>query len=595
MGSAAMRSLADKGYRVAALTTGWDQQENDLVRFPFDVSPYEGTGQVGLNILNAVFDPSTSVFEGNPSGPGESWNFTGVVRGQGVGGGGNHNLLDAVWPFDQDLDGPLPTQFIGSGDVRRMSIGQAGTTAKWGTTRIKDIIRNRVETFEAAAYLSAPPLTESISQRGTSGPLRVSQLDGAPSGDQLLMINAMSYAQTQLNPVFNTGPVPVVEDTNIEQNANGVSQLQYMLHFDPLSGKFVRQNSATAFLNRNDFSLTPGEDLVGRRLKAYVKTNAYVTKLLTKKQNGALTFSGVLATVGGEVVFVRAKNIVLAAGSSMTPRLLEVSGIGSSQILAKFNIEPKLVLPSVGEHLHNQNGSSLIFSTTDPDFSVNFYGQAFMGYNGTDRVFQFIQIGLGSQNYGFFTGGVPYADPSLNYAVMSCFMTHPRSYGSIHIASDNLQDHPDLKWQWFSDGSDPNDPSSGLTDIDSDIYKACISLDYQYQVIKRLQTTYPAGNLQIAYPPLSVFLIANQTQRFAAYVPYVLQLRSSSAHEGGSCNMNNDPNLGVVNEDCQIHGISNGFITDFSIMPCQVSGNPSMFLMAAGLNAGDLIANVVGK
>lgn len=82
MGSAALRRLADRGFRVAALTTGFDNQENDLVRYPFDVSRYQGRGEYGLNILNAVFDPSVSVFEGNPSGPASLGATLGLCEGK---------------------------------------------------------------------------------------------------------------------------------------------------------------------------------------------------------------------------------------------------------------------------------------------------------------------------------------------------------------------------------------------------------------------------------------------------------------------------------------------------------------------------------
>lgn len=590
VGCAALRKLADRGARVACLTTGWDEQENDLVRYPFDVAQYQGTGQFGLNITNALFDPEISIFEGNPSGPGEGWNTTSIWRGQGVGGGGNHFFCDAVLPLDQDLDGPLPNTFIAPGDLVTQSLAQAGGP-QWSSAVIKGLIKNEVETFEAAAYLAAPPLSENLSLRGTSGPLIISQLEGAPVGDQATVINAMSYAATQINPAFNCGTVPVVQDCNLEANANCASQIQWMLHFDPSSGKIVRQHAGTSFLGRDTFTLKSNGDLIGKNpLKAYVKTNAYVFKIIIDNTSQGAVARGVLVMIDGKVRYVRAKHIIMASGASVTPRLLEVSGIGSAPILSKFGITPKVVLPAVGNNLHDQYGCQLTFSTTDPDFAFNFYGQAFMGYQNVPRVFQIIQLGLGPQSYGRLTNGVPYPDPNLFYGFFDCFMSHPRSRGSIHITSDSLGDHPDLNWRFYSDGSDPNDPSSGLSDIHSDMYKACVALDYQYEIIKRIQSVYPAGNFQVVYPPLSVFTIVNQAARFAAYARYIPQLRTAAAHEAGTCVMNADPNLGVVDSNCQIHGTKNMYITDFSIFPAQFSGNPSVGLMAAGLNAGNIIA-----
>jgi choline dehydrogenase len=595
MGSSALRRLAERGFRVAALTTGWDNQENDVVRHPFDVSQYQGRGQFGLNLINSLFDPETSVFEGNPSGPGEGWDYTGIWRGQGTGGGGNHYFGDAVHPLDQDLDGPLPSTFVAPGDQVTQSLGEAGGP-QWSSSVIKGLIKNEVETFEAAAYLGGgPPLSENLSLRGTSGPLIISQLSGAPSGDSATMMNAMSYAATQLNPSFNCGTMPIVQDTNLEQNAAGVSQLQYTLKFDPSTGKIVRQHAATAFLGRDAFDFNSQKDLIGKNpLKAYVKTNAYVFKIIIEKTGNQARAKGVLAMINGKVRYVAAKNLIMASGASVTPRLLEVSGIGSAPILSKFNITPKVILPAVGNNLHDQYGCKVIFNTTDPDFAFNFFAQGFLNYQNAPRALQFLHLGLGTQSYGNLLGGAPYLDPNLFYGVMDCFMTHPRSRGDIHITSDSLGDHPALYWNFFSDGPDPNDPSSGLSDPDSDIFKACVALDYQYEVIRRLQVTYPAGNFQVEYPPLSVFEIPDQAERYAVYARYLPQIRGAAAHEAGTCSMNSDPSLGVVDSNCQIHGTKNMYITDFSIFPLQPSGNPSVLLMAAGLNAGNIIATQHG-
>jgi choline dehydrogenase-like flavoprotein len=590
MGCAALRNLAEKGARVAALTTGWDNQENDLVRYPFDISQYQDKGQFNLNLINALFDPSVTVFEGNPSGPGEGWNYTGIWRGQGVGGGGNHYFADGVLPLDQDLDGPLPATYIAPGDQVTMSLADAGGP-QWGSAVIKGLIKDEVENFEAASYLGGgPPLSEDLSLRGTGGPLTISQLDGAPSGDSQTMIEAMSYAAGQLNPAFNCGPCPIVQDTNLEANAAGVSQLQYIMRFDATSGKIIREHAGTAFIDRDAFTMNSKGDLVGNgTLKAYVKTDAYVFKIITEKTSTGVVAKGVLVMIDGKVRYVSGKNIIMASGASVTPRLLEVSGIGSLDILNKFNITPKMILPAVGNNLHNQFGSKIVFSTTDIDFSYNFYGQGFLGYQNVPRAFQFIHLGLGPQSYGVLTDAVPYPDPNLFYGIMDCFMLHPRSRGSIHAVSDSLSDHPDLYWNFFSDGPDPNDPNSGLSDIDSDMYKACVSMDYHYEVIKRLQVTDPGANFEIVYPPLAVFQIVDQAERFAAYARYIPSLKTASAHEAGTCVMNSDPALGVVDANCQIHGTKNMYITDFSIFPTQLSANPSITLMAAGLNAGNII------
>lgn len=588
VGAPAFREMADRGLRVGALCTGHDQQENPVVQKPFEVSQFQGTGAFNLNIINALFDPDITVFEGNPAGPGDGWSLKPNWLGQGPAGGGNHYFCDGVWPLDEDLDGPLQAGSVKPGDFVHQALAEAGGP-KWSSTVIKGIIRNKVETLIGPG---GPPLSENVGQRGTTGPLGISQFSGPPAGDQYDMQEAMSYAATQVDPSYNIGSVPLIEDYNLQQNPNGVSQLQFLMKFDPEVGDVVRQNAATAFLSRRDFDLVDG-DLVGRNdLKAFVKTDAYVVKVVFEKSGSKQKAIGVLAFIDQELRFIRAKNIILAAGAAKTPRLLEVSGIGSAPILSKYKITPKVTLPAVGENLRNQYGGRMVFSTTDPDYSFNFFGQAFAGYNGAPRVFQFIHLGLGPQSYGQVIGN-PYPDTNLFYSAIECFMAHPRSKGRIHVTTSNMGDHPALDWGLFSDGPDPNDPYSGLGDVDSDIYKCCVSLDYMYQIMLRLQSVNPGANFQITYPPVDVLSIPDRATRFHAMVPYLTHSLSLAAHEIGTCVMNNDPALGVVDDSCRVHGTESLFITDGSIMPCETSGNPAMGLMAVGINAGGIIADII--
>jgi choline dehydrogenase-like flavoprotein len=54
-------------------------------------------------------------------------------------------------------------------------------------------------------------------------------------------------------------------------------------------------------------------------------------------------------------------------------------------------------------------------------------------------------------------------------------------------------------------------------------------------------------------------------------------------HPCGTCVMSNDPRTGVVNRDCQAHGIVNLFITDGSFMPTSAATNPSLTIAANAL------------
>jgi choline dehydrogenase-like flavoprotein len=599
-GAPCFRKLADLGYKVAALTTGVDHQEDDKVKYPFEVSPFMGDGEVQLNAFNAVFDPDVTFVEGFPIGNGTGWDGVGLLKATGPGGGGNHFFMDCVLPTPSDIDGPLHPSFKLPGDLVTQPFAVAGGPG-WDFATLQGLSINEVESFQLPIYFggtAAAPLpgqSESPSERGFGGPMKVIQFDGPPAGNQDIVLDSMTYAPTVMDPLLNVNPVPQVMDYNVQANSGGCcSQLQYYLFLNPADFRGERQTTAVAFLGRDAFDLTLDGDLKGKgALKAFVKTRSFVHRIVgVKRSNGLFKTMGVIAEIEGKMRFVRAKNVICAAGGEVTPRILETSGIGSSPILTKFGIPPMITLPAVGENLVNQYGFSPIYSSTDPAFAFNFYAQAFVGIGSAERVFQSIAAGFGLTPYGVVTGHFPFTDPSRYYASVSGFLLHPRSRGSVHISTPEVHEMPNWRPGYFTDGSDPLNPASGLSDPDSDMYRTCVLIDYCYHTILRMAALYPAANIQMESPPASVCSIVNRATRFAAYVPYVTAAVAQASHYTGSTIMNSNPALGVVDNNCKVHGSENLYIVDLGIVPSQPSGNPHGICMSIGLNAANRIAAI---
>jgi len=61
------------------------------------------------------------------------------------------------------------------------------------------------------------------------------------------------------------------------------------------------------------------------------------------------------------------------------------------------------------------------------------------------------------------------------------------------------------------------------------------------------------------------------------------------AHHIGTTRMHSDPRKGVVNENCQIHGISNLFIAGSSVFPTSGATNPTLTIVALALRLADHI------
>jgi choline dehydrogenase-like flavoprotein len=62
---------------------------------------------------------------------------------------------------------------------------------------------------------------------------------------------------------------------------------------------------------------------------------------------------------------------------------------------------------------------------------------------------------------------------------------------------------------------------------------------------------------------------------------------SGGWHHMGTTRMNNDPNLGVVDENCKIHGIDNLFLAGSSCFPTGAGVNPTLTIVAMAIKLAD--------
>jgi choline dehydrogenase-like flavoprotein len=60
-------------------------------------------------------------------------------------------------------------------------------------------------------------------------------------------------------------------------------------------------------------------------------------------------------------------------------------------------------------------------------------------------------------------------------------------------------------------------------------------------------------------------------------------------HHMGTTRMNTDPKKGVVDENCQVHGISNLFIAGPSVFPTGGYANPVLTTVALSLRMADYV------
>jgi len=101
----------------------------------------------------------------------------------------------------------------------------------------------------------------------------------------------------------------------------------------------TRSYSAPAYLFRN-----------ADRKNLNVLIDALVTKITwsSKKSGSNIVATGVIFTSGGKEYTVAAKKeVIISCGTVNTPQLLELSGVGSKNVLDKAGVDQVLDLPSV--------------------------------------------------------------------------------------------------------------------------------------------------------------------------------------------------------------------------------------------------------
>jgi choline dehydrogenase-like flavoprotein len=58
-------------------------------------------------------------------------------------------------------------------------------------------------------------------------------------------------------------------------------------------------------------------------------------------------------------------------------------------------------------------------------------------------------------------------------------------------------------------------------------------------------------------------------------------------HHIGTTRMHRDPSLGVVNEDCRVHGVANLYVAGSSVFPTAGTANPTLTITALALRLAD--------
>ena len=270
-------------------------------------------------------------------------------------------------------------------------------------------------------------------------------------------------------------------------------------------------------------------------------------------------------------IFKADQEVLLSAGAIGSPQILQLSGIGSSELLGSRNVPMRVDLRGVGENLQDHLQVRSVYqvenTVTLKQKAGSLIGKALMGLE-----YFFFKTGpltMPPSQLGAFAKSDPnrstaniewhvqplsldkFGDPlhKFNAITPSVCNLRPTSRGQVRIKSDDPEEHPTIRLNYLSTSEDEEVAVEGLR-FTRRIMRAEALKKFDPVELK------PGAEIQ------------TDTQLLEA----ARDLGTTIFHPVGTCKMGSDESA-VVNDRLEVHGVANLRVIDASIMPTITSGN----------------------
>ncbi|MFN4272198.1 MAG: choline dehydrogenase [Aliihoeflea sp.] len=375
---------------------------------------------------------------------------------------------------------------------------------------------------------------------------------------------------------------------------------------NPLFKAFIEAGNQAGFELTDDYNgskqegFGPMEQTIhnGRRWSA---ANAYLRPALKRKNvslvNGLARrvvienhrATGVEIEARGQIQVVKARREVIVAASSInSPKLLMLSGIGPAAHLAEHGIEVVADRPGVGQNLQDHLELYIQQESIQPITlysKLSLFSKALIGAQ-----WLFFKSGLGASNHfeaaAFVRSraGIDYPDIQYHFlpvairydgkaaARMHGFQAHvgpmrSKSRGSVSLRSGEFKDKPLIRFNYMAHEEDWSD------------FRHCIRLTREIFA-------------QPAFDPFRGAEIAPgaDVQSDDEIDAYIREHVESAYHPCGTCRMGRaDDERSVVDPECRVIGVDGLRVADSSIFPRITNGNLNAPSIMVGEKAADLI------
>lgn len=450
-----------------------------------------------------------------------------VPRGKGLGGSTLINGMIYVRGQPQDYN-------------RWAQLGCTG----WSFADVEPVFR-RIEAFDG-------PDPEGL--RGRTGPLPVTEVRERPAIGEAFIAAAQAAGHPR-NPDYNGSA----------QDGFGYYQVNQK------DGRRVSAARAWLAPARGRANLT-------------VMAGAHVTRV--EMAEGRAT--GVTFRRGGqETTLAARREVILAAGAIQSPQLLELSGIGDPEVLARAGIAPRHALPGVGANYLDHFCTRMNWRVTRRETlneetrgwrllrAVAQYAALRRGVltfgTGLAHGFARTRAGLEGPDVQFFFMHASYANAAERKLDRQPGMTlgvtqlRPQSRGTIHLRSPDPFAQPAIRPNFLAAEEDRRVMVEGMK----------------------------LGRHIIAQAPMDAFRAHEMSPgpdcaSDADWLAFARANGQTIYHAAGTCKMGRDP-MAVVDPTLRVRGIDGLRVIDASVMPEMVSGNTQAAVMMIADKGADLV------
>lgn len=300
--------------------------------------------------------------------------------------------------------------------------------------------------------------------------------------------------------------------------------------------------------------------------------------------------TGVVYEQGGAWITARAGGeVIVSAGALQSPQLLQLSGIGPGELLARHGVPVVRELPGVGENLMDYIQASRAYRTTS-SFTVNAMMASRRSMLAAGLKYYLTRKGpmtVGAALAGAFAStrpGLDAPDIQIGFSpfladmeagalmkgsgfLMATYQLRPESRGHVRITSPDPHAEASITLNTLSVETDRNVLLAGL------------------KMLRRIAEAAPFRGLGVTEVTPG---LAGEDDADEGLMAHVVRAGGSAFHYSGTARIGTDDRA-VVDPSLRVRGVDRLRVIDASVMPTVTSGNTNAAAIMIGEKGADLV------